>query len=92
MDGGTAAPSRVDAGLSRGQGGTGQNLAGFSIVGGHEYAGAITDPLPSSGWVARNGEENADLCAWRNLHRISLPTGSFAVQPTYSNQVHGCAG
>ena len=32
---------------------------------------------------------NADK--W-NLHKISLPSGSFAVQPTWSNQVHGCAG
>ena len=88
----TNMPYVLDAGTGCGQNSVGGKLDGFSIVAGHEYLEAVTDPIPASGWVARNGEENADLCAWKNLHKITLPTGSFAVQPTYSNKVHGCAG
>jgi hypothetical protein len=88
----TNMPYVLDAGRGCGQGAVGGRLDGFSIVAGHEYLEAVTDPIPATGWVARNGQENADLCAWKNLHKITLPTGSFAVQPTYSNQIHGCAG
>ena len=51
----------------------------------------MTDPEPSSGWVAADGEENGDLCAWHDLGSISLSTGSFAMQPTWSNAADGCA-
>lgn len=88
----TNMPYVLDAGSSCGQGILGGKLDGFSIVAGHEYMEAVTDPQPPSGWVARNGEENGDICAWKGLHKLSLSTGSFAVQPTYSNAVHGCAG
>jgi hypothetical protein len=88
----TNMPYVLDAGTSCGQNSVGGKLDGFSIVGGHEYLEAVSDPIPPSGWVDRSGEENADKCAWKNLHKISLPTGSFAVQPTWSNKVHGCAG
>jgi hypothetical protein len=39
---------------------------GFSIVGGHEYAEAISDAYPSSvlAWVDSQGSENGDKCAW----------------------------
>ena len=30
-------------------------------------------------------------CAWRGLTAINESTGSFAVQPTWSNAVRGCA-
>src|SRR5258708_37026314 len=36
---------------------------GFSIVGGHEYAEAATDPFPSRGWLDGNGQGNGDTCA-----------------------------
>ena len=48
-------------------------------------------PRASSGWVASDGEENGDLCAWQGLAAISLPTGTFAMQPTWSNSTNGCA-
>ncbi|CAI5459436.1 unnamed protein product [Closterium sp. Yama58-4] len=32
---------------------------------GHEIAEAATDPDVSSGWMAADGEENADMCAWQ---------------------------
>jgi hypothetical protein len=88
----TNMPYVLDAGSSCGANSVRSRLDGFSIVAGHEYLEAVTDPFPSSGWLDSRGAENADKCAWRNLHTISLPTGSFAVQPTWSNRIHGCAG
>jgi serine protease len=88
----TNMPYVLDAGTSCGQNSVGGRLDGFSIVAGHEYLEVVTDPFPASGWVDSSGQENADKCAWKNLHRLALPTGSFAVQPTWSNKVHGCAG
>ncbi|GAA1985189.1 hypothetical protein [Kitasatospora viridis] len=87
----TNMPYVLDAGSSCGAGSVSNQLDGFSIVGGHEYAESMTDPEPSSGWVASDGEEDGDLCAWQNLGDISLPTGSFAMQPTWSNSAGGCA-
>jgi serine protease len=88
----TNMPYVLDAGTSCGANSVRSRLDGFSIVAGHEYLEAVTDPIPPSGWLDRSGEENADKCAWHNLHTITLPTGSFAVQPTWSNKIHGCAG
>ena len=66
---------------------------GFSIVGGHEYAEANTDPVPSSGWVDRRGAENGDKCAWSTLStNITLSNQHYyAVQPLWSNTASGCA-
>lgn len=72
---------------------------GFSIVGGHEYAEAMTDPHPertstSFGWITSTGstgQENGDLCAWAsNSTNITLGTHYFAVQPIYSNASSSC--
>lgn len=65
-------------------------LDGVSIVGGHEYAETITDQFPAGGWTANDGEENGDLCAWKtsgsgHAQDITLTTGKFAVQGTWSN-------
>jgi serine protease len=65
---------------------------GFSIVAGHEYSEAETDPHPSSGWVDRQGAENADKCAWSSSSgNISFNGHVYAVQPTWSNATSGCA-
>jgi hypothetical protein len=65
---------------------------GFSVVAGHEYSEAETDPFPSAGWVDRNGAENADKCAWSGASRnINLGGQSYAVQPTWSNAIKACA-
>ena len=65
---------------------------GFSVVAGHEYSEAETDPFPSSGWVDRQGAENADKCAWTALSgNIHLGSHDYAVQPTWSNAIGGCA-
>jgi serine protease len=87
----TNMPYVLDAGASCGANSVQGPLDGFSIVGGHEYAETVTDPEPSSGWVASNGQEIGDLCAWIGLTTLALPTGSFAIQPLWSNRVSGCA-
>jgi serine protease len=90
----TYLPYITDAGTNCGKnfvnGGAAGNLDGVSIVGGHEYAEAVTDPHPSSGWVDATGAENGDKCAWKSsgsgaARNISLSTGSFAVQSLFSN-------
>jgi len=87
----TNMPYVLDAGSSCGADSVQSQLDGFSIVGGHEYAEAVTDPEPSSGWTdTSNGEEIGDLCAWQNLQAISLDTGSFAMQPLWSDNDGGC--
>ncbi len=64
---------------------------GFSVVAGHEYSEAETDPFPSSGWVDRQGAENADKCAWSaKSANITLSSHVYAVQPTWSNAIGGC--
>jgi hypothetical protein len=66
---------------------------GFSIVGGHEYAETITDPYPPTGWLDPFGEndEIADKCAWSSQSSdVTLSTGTFAMQPLWSNKANGC--
>lgn len=65
---------------------------GFSVVAGHEYEEAQTDPFPSTGWLDSGGSEDADKCAWSGSSgNISLPGGHFfAVQPLWSNASTGC--
>ncbi len=72
---------------------------GFSIVGGHEYAEAMTDPHPERtttnfGWITStgsNGEEIGDLCAWAsNSTDITVGSHSDAVQPLWSNASSSC--
>ena len=70
---------------------------GFSIVAGHEYAETVTDPVPSTGWVDRNGAENGDKCAWISsgqgaAQNVSLGGSSYAVQSLWSNAFNGGAG
>jgi hypothetical protein len=79
----------------------------FSIVAGHEYSEAETDPgnyfSTQDGWNDAQTSENADKCAYTNMHNVTLSTRSgsqfFAVQPTWSNADYdsgnadgGCAG
>jgi serine protease len=68
---------------------------GFSIVAGHEFVEAETDPNPSTnstvGWTGPGGgsDENADKCAWNQnggvSTNITLGSHSYAVQPNWSN-------
>jgi hypothetical protein len=74
--------------------GNGGLLDGVSIVEGHEYAETLTDQLPIGGWVNTQGSEAADLCAWSLGHSadVAMKTGSFAMQPIWSNDANGGAG
>lgn len=87
----TNMPYVLDAGSGCGENSVQGQLDGFSIVEGHEYAETLTDPEPSSGWVDSSGSEIGDKCAWQNLFAIGLSTGSFAMQPLWSNNDDGCA-
>lgn len=63
---------------------------GYSIVTGHEYAEAVTDPdnfaTVQDGWNDAQGSENGDKCAWYHTQNITLGANQFAVQPTWSNE------
>jgi len=41
--------------------------------------------------VDNTGSEIGDKCAWMNLTNITLSTGTFAIQPLWSNAISGCA-
>jgi serine protease len=92
-------PYTPDAGSSCGQGFVNfpGELDGVSIVGGHEYDETITDQNPVGGWIDASGEENADKCAWVSFgdgaaRNLTLTTGTFAVQTTWSNDANAGAG
>jgi len=65
---------------------------GFSVVAGHEYEEAQTDPHLNA-WYDSRGSENADKCAWNALSgNTALGTTNYwAVQPVWSNAIGGCA-
>lgn len=71
-------------------------LDSYSIVAGHEYAEAVTDPGNLSGyqdgWNDVQTSENGDKCAWTGLQNITLGTQYFAVQPLWSNRANGGQG
>jgi hypothetical protein len=63
---------------------------GYSIASGHEYAEAITDPFPNSGWPDSSGAENGDKCAWISSGQGAAQNGTlgsnyYAVQSLWSN-------
>ncbi|MBV9379118.1 MAG: hypothetical protein JO242_00405, partial [Streptosporangiaceae bacterium] len=86
----TNMPYVLDAGSSCGANSVQGPLDGFSIVAGHEYAETLTDPEAGSGWLDAQGSEIGDKCAWQNLFVLNLSTGSFAMQPLWSNNDNGC--
>ena len=64
---------------------------GYSIVNGHEYGEAETDPdnffTVQDGWNDnQGGQENGDKCAWKNTANVSLNGVSFPMQPMWSNR------
>jgi serine protease len=70
---------------------------GYSIVVGHEYAEAVTDPdnfaTVQDGWNDAQGNENGDKCAWTDLANVSMNNHtSFAVQPLWSNKAFDVNG
>ena len=71
---------------------------GYSIVTGHEYAEAITDPdnfaSVQDGWNDAQGNETGDKCAWRDSANASATDNhtTFAVQPLWSNKAFDVTG
>jgi hypothetical protein len=69
---------------------------GYSIVTGHEYSEAVTDPdnffSVQDGWNDDQTSENGDKCAWTNTQNITLGGHLFAVQPTWSNRAFDATG
>jgi len=70
------------------------DLAGVSIVAGHEIVEAMTDPIVSPtylGWVngaASGKNEVGDVCAWINIQYLQLgPPPMYPVQPVFSNSI-----
>ena len=64
---------------------------GVSIVGGHEYAEAVTDPdnylTVQDGWNDAQGSENGDKCAWGpETSNQAFGSYTFAVQAMWSNE------
>jgi serine protease len=73
---------------------------GYSIVVGHEYSEAVTDPdnffAIQDGWNDDQTSENADKCAWYHTQNIRAGGHDYAIQPTWSNEAFdagqdGCA-
>jgi hypothetical protein len=68
------------------------------MVEGHEYTETMTDRNPGNGWIDAYGSENADKCTWKGTTApqgaavLSLPTGNFVMQATWSNDANGGAG
>lgn len=71
-------------------------LDGYSIVAGHEYSEAVTDPDNQNGtqdgWNDVTTSENADKCAWTDLQNIKAGGRAFAIQPLWSNEANGGQG
>jgi serine protease len=69
---------------------------GYSIVTGHEYAEAVTDPDNvtsfQDGWNDDQTSENGDKCAWLDTQNITLGAHQFAVQPLWSNKAFDATG
>ncbi|HEX6351198.1 MAG TPA: hypothetical protein VF160_17620 [Candidatus Dormibacteraeota bacterium] len=64
---------------------------GYSIVDGHEYAEAVTDPdnyfSVQDGWNDAQGSENGDKCAWMpETQNVNMGTHYYAVQALWSNE------
>ncbi|MFK2889934.1 hypothetical protein ISS98_02250 [Dyella flagellata] len=95
----TNLPYVSDQGCGAGYVNPGNNLDAFSMAEGHEYAETITDQFPLGGWANPNnppgGPENGDECAYITsgqgaLANVSMGTGSFAMQSTWSNDTNQC--
>jgi hypothetical protein len=88
-------PYLPDVGPSCGGNSVSGPLDGFSIVGGHEYAEAVTDPFPGgnpggSGWLDPTiaYSEIGDKCIWGTPPAAILKMNGhpWPVQPLFSNQ------
>lgn len=62
---------------------------GYESTETHEFAESATDPFPSTGWLAKNGEEIGDLCVTLDSHE-TLNGNPYDVQGLWSNATHSC--
>jgi hypothetical protein len=90
-------PYQPDAGAACGQSfvnsGSSGIYDGYSIVAGHEYAEAVTDPYPGLGWLDSSGSEIGDKCAWNSATSNQLLNGgTYPVQPLWSNAANSGKG
>jgi len=56
----------------------------------HEFMEAVTDPVPVSGWVDKNGAEVADKCQTFYGGLVKLNRIQWELQGEWSNAVAGC--
>lgn len=86
--GATCGANKVNAGA------TGA-LDGVSILAGHEYVEAMTDPFFDA-WIEADNFENADKCLqWQYpgyFRNTNFTTGTFAVEPNWSNYAYQTTG
>jgi hypothetical protein len=94
----TDMPYLPDASQCEPGGATG-SLYGTSIIGGHEYAETLTDAYAGDGWCGDgscSADENGDKCIWgtngAQTQNLTLSTGTFMMQPTWSNDANGGQG
>lgn len=70
-------------------------LDGVTILAGHEYAESETDPFLNA-WLDWDKNENADKCLQWSLNgylrNVQFSTGTFAVQPLWSNYAFQTTG
>ena len=64
-------------------------LDGYESTETHEFAESTTDPFPSTGWLAKNGEEIGDLCISSDT-RETFGTTTYDMQGLWSNQARAC--
>src|SRR5579883_2039544 len=62
---------------------------GVTIMAGHEFGEAITDPQPFSAWNGPSGEI-ADYCAWHNMANDPFGSKSYTEQPMVSDATESC--
>jgi hypothetical protein len=72
------------------QTGHSQMLASLANTSAHELAETETDPR-GTGWWDRQGNENADKCAWQFSTNVVLADSSaWKIQKNWSNAARGC--
>jgi hypothetical protein len=64
-----------------------QGLEAIANVSGHELSETLTDPR-NGGWIDRNGEENADKCAWTFSGTVSIGGQQWKIQGNWSNAAY----